>query len=513
LGQSEQILSPYAQGQARIIIIKRSNVSLPTNKQQPTIVWFRQDLRIADNPALWHACQQGIIIPIYILDDQGAQPWSIGGAGRWWLHQALQSLDQILEGKLNIFRGEPFEILQSLADEFGAKAIFWNRCYEPWRIERDAKLKDQFKRSDVEVKSFNGSLLWEPWQIVKKDQTPYKVFTPYYRRGCLPHSEPREPLAVPSKRLIEKKSECSLTIEDLSLMPSINWYRKIAERWQVTECVAHKRLQEFVETGLGDYREGRNYPSQRHVSELSPYLHFGLISVNTVWHRARNEGSLYADENNIDTFLSELGWREFSYYLLYHFPQLPSDNLQVKFDVFPWLEDAEAHLSAWQQGQTGYPLIDAGMRELYNTGYMHNRVRMVVGSFLVKNLLIHWHHGHRWFWDCLVDADLASNSASWQWIAGCGADAAPFFRIFNPVTQSKKFDPEGDYIRHYVPELAALPSKYIHEPWAAPQQVLNSAGIELGTDYPHPVVDIKHSRERALAAFKQTASDGSASSQ
>lgn len=405
------------------------------------------------------------------------------------------------------------EILTALADEHSARAVFWNRCYEPWRIERDGKLKAQLKSTGLDVKSFNASLLWEPWQIVKKDQTPYKVFTPYYRRGCLPHSDPREPLSTPNNLKLSEKSECSLQLDSLSLIPSVNWYSQIADRWEVTETAAHKRLERFIEKGLGNYREGRNYPSQANVSELSPYLHFGLISVNTVWHRARNEGSLYADQDNIDTFLSELGWREFSYYLLYHFPQLPSHNLQNKFDSFPWLPDPQDTLSAWQRGHTGYPLVDAGMRELYNTGYMHNRVRMVVGSFLVKNLLIHWQHGQQWFWDCLVDADLASNSASWQWIAGCGADAAPFFRIFNPVTQSKKFDPEGNYIRHYVPELSNLPSKYIHEPWLAPQEVLDKAGVKLGADYPHPIIDIKQSRERALAAFKQTSSGESGASQ
>jgi deoxyribodipyrimidine photo-lyase len=491
---------------------------LLANHPSPTIVWFRQDLRLADNPAFSKACQKGSVVPVYILDEQTAGPWVLGGASRWWLHQALQSLDQKLGGKLNIFSGDPYEILLSLVKEYNASAVFWNRCYEPWCIKRDGHLKTQLRSAEldnlsVDVESFNGSLLWEPWQILKKDHTAYKVFTPYFRRGCLPHGEPREPLSEPENYKLCEKSKCSLSTDKLNLLPKINWYGEIARRWDVTEHAAQQRLEQFISNGLQDYREGRNFPSKQNVSELSPYIHFGLISTNTIWHRARNEGSLFADSENIDTFLSELGWREFSYYLLYHFPELPSENLQEKFDHFPWLSDTDDHLSAWQQGRTGYPLVDAGMRELYSTGYMHNRVRMVVGSFLVKNLLIHWQHGHQWFWDCLVDADLASNSASWQWIAGCGADAAPFFRIFNPVTQSKKFDTDGEYIRRYVPELAKLPNKYIHEPWLAPEDILNSAGLQLGVDYPQPVVDIKESRERALTAFKQTPSAGSGASQ
>ena len=454
-----------------------------SDQVSPIIVWFRQDLRIADNPALWQACESGEIIPAYILDDHSAEEWSMGGASRWWLHHALQSLDKSLHGKLNIFKGEPLECLSHLADTFNAKAVYWNRCYEPWRLKRDTQIKNDLKDLGLEVKSFNGSLLWEPWEILKKDQTPYKVFTPYYRRGCLGYMPPRKPLPTPKNINSPNKSECSLTLISLDLLP--NSY-----------------LDSFLDQGIADYREGRNFPSKAHVSRLSPYLHFGLISPNSAWYRAKEQGPISADEDNISVFLSELGWREFSYYLLYHFPQLPDTNLQAKFDRFGWAVNSDEDLTAWQTGQTGYPLIDAGMRELYSTGYMHNRVRMVVGSFLVKNLLIHWREGARWFWDCLVDADLASNSASWQWVAGCGADAAPFFRIFNPITQSEKFDKQGDYIRQYVPELADMPSKYIHAPWLAPADVLASANIELGSNYPMPIVDIKQSRELALEEFK-----------
>jgi deoxyribodipyrimidine photo-lyase len=467
-------------------------------------MWFRQDLRLADNPALVDACGRGEIIPIYILDDENADSWKIGGASRWWLHHALEDLNRSLNQGLQLFKGEASAILSVLAHQTGAEAIVWNRCYEPWRIVRDANIKSALKGQGLDVQSFNGSLLWEPWQVLKKDSTPYKVFTPYYRRGCLSAVAPRQPIPIPKSINISKTSNHSLRLEDLNLLPKINWDGEMNARWDISEAAAHTRLDEFVMDDLQDYREGRNFPNKPNVSRLSPYLHFGQISPNIAWHRASEAGAFVTNEQSLDTFLSELGWREFSNYLLYHFPKLPTDNLQARFDLFPWAENTDADLKAWQRGNTGYPLVDAGMRELYNTGYMHNRVRMVVGSFLVKNLLVHWHHGERWFWDCLVDADLASNSASWQWIAGCGADAAPFFRIFNPITQSEKFDKQGAYIRRYVPELGNLPDKYIHAPWLAPSEILTAAGVDIGIDYPAPIIDIKESRERALAAFAVT---------
>jgi deoxyribodipyrimidine photo-lyase len=284
-------------------------------------------------------------------------------------------------------------------------------------------------------------------------------------------------------------------------MPSKRWYDGIAEAWKPGEAGALERLESFLDEGIRNYKEDRNRPDLENVSRLSPHLHFGEISPHQVWHAANSLKATGGLENDIDHFLSELGWREFSYSLLYHWPALPHNNLQGKFDRFPWREDP-ASLRRWQRGQTGYPIVDAGMRELWQTGYMHNRVRMIVGSFLVKNLLLHWHQGEAWFWDTLVDADLANNSASWQWIAGCGADAAPYFRIFNPVTQGRKFDPNGVYVRRLVPEIAALPDKFLHSPWEAPAPVLAGVGIELGSDYPRPMVDLKASRERALEAFR-----------
>ena len=484
---------------------QKNKKELPiSDSNRPSIVWFRQDLRLADNPALCAACEKGKIIPVYILDDNTAGDWRMGGASRWWLHHALESLNISLHGKLQLYRGEPLAILSKLASAASAQGVYWNRCYEPWRIARDGDIKTALKAADIEVQSFNGSLLWEPWQVLKKDHTPYKVFTPYYRRGCLSKVPPREPLAMPNSISSLDVSKESLLLEDLDLLPTIKWDSHMQARWNIGEEAAQDRLDAFVTAELEDYREGRNFPSKANVSRLSPYLHFGQISPNTAWHRAADAAAVINNEASLDTFLSELGWREFSYYLLYHFPQLPTKNLQARFDLFPWATDTESSLKAWQQGKTGYPLVDAGMRELYSTGYMHNRVRMVVGSFLVKNLLIHWHKGEEWFWDCLVDADLASNSAGWQWIAGCGADAAPFFRIFNPITQSEKFDKQGDYIRRYVPELGNMPDKYIHAPWLAPEEVLGLAGVEIAVNYPAPIIDIKESRECALAAFSVT---------
>ena len=433
----------------------------------------------------------------------------MGGASRWWLHQSLSALSESLGGKLLVLSGDPAALLPGLAQTVNAQSVHWNRCYEPWRIARDKGIKEALQNEEIDVQSHNGSLLWEPWQVLKQDQTPYKVFTPYYRRGCLNASAPRTPLRVPSPlNLID--AEIPPTFRDnmgergiaaLGLLPTIPWDQTMQTTWKIGEAAAQARLKEFLNIGLDDYKQGRNFPERPNVSSLSPHLQFGEISPNQVWAQAERIGIEGGFDDDLDCFQSELGWREFSHALLYHQPTLARENLQKKFDHFPWLSD-KTLLKAWQQGQTGFPLVDAGMRELWQTGYMHNRVRMVVGSFLVKNLLTHWHHGEDWFWDCLVDADLAANSASWQWIAGCGADAAPYFRVFNPVTQSERFDPNGTYIRQYVPEIAKLPNKYLHNPGAAPAAMLLAAGVKLGRDYPEPIVELKGSRERALLAFK-----------
>ncbi len=462
------------------------------------IHWFRQDLRIVDNPALFEAAKNGAVLPVYILDDKNARDYSMGAASRWWLHHSLNSLNQSLNGKLSVYNGQPENVLPELARKYKVKAIFWNRCYEPWRIKRDQNIKEKLKADNTEVHSFNGSLLWEPWEALKADKTPYRVFTAFYKNGCFNATRPRQPLPSPKDLSLYDDSSNNTRITDLGLLTETRWDQKLEPHWKIGEKAAHERLADFLAEDLYNYREGRNFPAKPSVSRLSPYLHFGEISPNQVWYetKASSEGE------DPDHFCRELGWREFSNNLLYYNPELPHTNLQSKFNNFPWRDDSEA-LRLWQKGKTGYPIVDAGMRELWQTGYMHNRIRMVVGSFLVKNLLLHWHHGERWFWDCLVDADLANNSAGWQWIAGCGADAAPYFRIFNPVTQGRKFDPDGKYTRQFIPELKDLPNKYLFNPWEAPEEILTAAGIKLGQTYPEPIVNLKYSRERALEAFQK----------
>jgi deoxyribodipyrimidine photo-lyase len=468
----------------------------------PVIFWFRQDLRLADNPGLCEAANAGSVIPIYILDEQNAQEWAMGGASLWWLHHALDNLNQSLNGKLIILKGDATELVPHISKETGAQAVLWNRCYEPWRIARDKAIKSSLKEnSDIRVESFNASLLWEPWTVSKDDGNPYKVFTPYYRNGCLKATPPREPLDKPDLTFAQHTYQGE-TLESLGLIPDITWYKQMEQEWTPSEAGAKQRLGHFLNHGLKLYKKGRDEPAQEATSKLSSYLHFGQISPNTAWYSALEAAAAAQKEDeNLDCFLSELGWREFSYYLLYHQPEIIWNNLQEKFNRFPWKAQQSKELEAWQKGLTGYPIVDAGMRELWQTGYMHNRVRMIVGSFLVKNLLHHWHLGEQWFWDTLLDADLASNSASWQWIAGCGADAAPYFRIFNPVLQGEKFDKHGDYIRTYIPELKHLPDKYIHKPWEASDTVLKDAHLTLGKDYPKPIVDLKASRQRALDAL------------
>ncbi len=465
-----------------------------------TILWFRQDLRLTDNPALTEAAQHGDVIPVYIQDSDTPTELSVGGAGNWWLHHSLTALSKSLSNKLVVTRGNPLSVLRDMVAKTGATTVMWNRCYDAYARQRDSEIKHALKEAGVNAKSFNGSLLWEPMSVLKKDQTPYKVFTPYYRKGCLAATPPRYPTAKPSFTLAEHDYP-QRKVEDLGLLPSINWDSEFYDHWAPGEIGAADKLQQFISEAATAYKDQRNIPSKAGTSRLSAHLHFGEMSPNQAWY-AILDAFGGSDDSNIDTYLSELGWREFNYYLLYHWPSINTDNFNSKFDAFPWRDDPSA-LKAWQKGQTGIPIVDAGMRELWQTGYMHNRVRMVVASFLVKNLLIDWRLGERWFWDCLVDADLASNSGGWQWAAGSGADAAPYFRVFNPILQGEKFDKQGDYVKQYCPELSRVPDKYIHKPWEAPPNVLHNAGIVLGKDYPQPIVDLKTSRQRALDAYQQ----------
>ena len=469
-------------------------------QNSPVILWFRQDLRLKDNPALLAAHQtESPILPVYILDDENSQEWKMGAASRWWLHESLKSLNETLEHTLCLQRGPAKKMLEDIIQQVQATAVYWNRCYEPWRLARDRQIYESLKHNGIAVHTFNGSLLFEPHTTRKEDGTPYKVFTPFYKNGCLGKGdEPRRPQKAPKHLQLAKHN--SLELNDLELLPVIPWHTKLEPYWQPGETGAQARLKTFMKHGLQGYKEGRNHPARNNVSRLSPHLHFGEISINEVWHAAKSKMTATGWRTDGETFLSELGWREFSHNLLYHFSDLPRKNLQHKFNAFPWRK-APKDLKRWQRGQTGFPIVDAGMRELWETGYMHNRVRMIVGSFLVKNLMLHWHHGEDWFWDTLVDADLANNSASWQWIAGCGADAAPYFRIFNPVTQGQKFDENGEYVKKFVPELAAVPLKYLHCPWKAPENVLELAGVKLGGNYPRPIVDLHSSRTRALRSY------------
>ncbi|MBP9776703.1 MAG: deoxyribodipyrimidine photo-lyase [Alphaproteobacteria bacterium] len=461
-------------------------------QEKPAIVWLRQDLRLADNPALQAAANHPFFA-VYIWDEK--DPWSPGGASRWWLHKSLNALKQSLRerGVQLIFkRGNPLHILKALTNETKACGVYWNRCYESYAINRDKEIKSYFKNEGIPCQSFNGSLLAEPWEIQTKTKGPYQVFTPFWKvlqSLSFPKPNPIPDLQGWNVPIV------SDSIKEWGFHPTL-WGQGLEETWQPGEKGAWERLNRFLEEGMEAYARKRDYPSENGSSHLSSYLHWGELSPRQIWHQT----SLVHGAEALP-FLRQLGWREFSYHLLFHFPELPSKPLRSSFSHFPWEVNADA-LKAWQTGKTGYPLVDAGMRELWHTGSMHNRVRMVVASFLVKHLLLPWQKGEEWFWDTLVDADLANNAISWQWVAGCGADAAPYFRIFNPTLQSQKFDPEGTYIKQWIPELQALDSVYIHSPWQASPEVLERAGIQLGTTYPFTIIDHSFARKRALEALK-----------
>jgi len=444
---------------------------------QPVIFWFRHDLRAGDNPALSAAIATGRpVIALYIHDDA-----HMGGASKWWLHHSLEKLAASLP--LTIRAGNSEQVLQQMIADTGASAVYWNRDYDPASVARDTHFKAALQTLGIDAKSFKGNVLFEPWEVTTQGGTPFRVFTPFYK-ACLARLNLIGESLAPIGAFKTVKVD-SLKVSDLQLLPAIPWDRGFAAVWQPGEEGAWTRLQNFIAGGMGDYKVQRDFPAIEATSRLSPHLHFGEISHRDVWNTAYPHAESTA-------FLRELIWREFSIHLLHYNQQLPTVPLQPKFANFPWEPDT-TQLAAWTRGRTGYPIVDAGMRQLWETGWMHNRVRMIVGSFLVKHLLQPWQEGEKWFWDTLVDADVANNSASWQWIAGCGADAAPYFRVFNPILQGQKFDPKGTYIRRFVPELRDVPDDYIHTPW-----------LWMGkTAYPAPIIDHAEGRKRALAAYQK----------
>lgn len=471
----------------------------------PIVYWFRADLRTRDLPGLVAAVKTGRpLLACYILDDESPGDWRLGSASRWWLHHSLRSLAATIEdlgGKLLLRRGNTRKVLPEILAAADADTVYCSQHFEPWARQLERDLQEELGRRGYSIKTFPGASLFHPGAVLNQSAQPYKVYTPFWR-ACRAHDAPPVPSSRPGKITWSSNLPQGDHLHDWCLLPSDpDWAEGWEKMWQPGEQGARGRLKSFLRGPVTEYRKGRDFPATDCTSRLSPHLRFGELSVGEVWHRVQAwAGKNPTQAAAAEKFLSELGWREFSHYLLYHFPTIPELPFKQQFQAFPWLGD-KAALRAWQRGQTGYPVVDAGMRELWQTGYMHNRIRMVVASFLTKHLLIHWRAGEDWFWDTLLDADLANNACSWQWVAGSGADAAPFFRIFNPVAQGEKFDPEGHYVRRWVPEIAGLPDNYLHRPWEAPQPVLEQAGVQLGATYPHPIVDHKQAREAALAAY------------
>lgn len=480
---------------------------------RPVIVWFRDDLRLADNPALHAAAAtKRPLVCIYIHDEKTRGVRSLGGAARWWLHGSLHSLHESLTqhgGRLIILRGAAVEVLPGLASALGAPTVYWNRRYDGSGRKIDSSAQAVLEKHHIEVASFNGHLLNEPWTIKNQSGKPFRVFTAYWR-AAIARGAPEEPLGVPRNlrfHALPRKLK-AIPLGSLGLEPrSPDWAGGLRAQWQRDEPSAKTHLTHFLKKALREYPVDRDRPDRHGTSRLSPYLCFGNISVRQIWHAARAaviSRRSPANTRQLDKFLAELGWREFNYHVLYHHPDLAERNFQSRFDPLRWRTDRRG-LEAWRRGLTGYPIVDAGMRELWTTGWMHNRVRMVAASFLIKHLLIDWRTGEQWFWDTLVDADPANNAANWQWVAGSGADAAPYFRIFNPILQGERYDPDGAYVRRWVPELARLPASIIHKPWTAKAKQLEDAGVHLGKTYPHPIVDHDKARHRALLNVRSLA--------
>ena len=462
--------------------------------------WFRLDLRLNDNPSIEKLSKDvDSIMPIYIHDESK----NIGRASKCWLEKSLKSLDSQLKklnSKLYIFRGNPETIINKILQNKSITHFYWNRIYDEDSINRDRNIKSSLLKKSISCQSFNGYLLTEPWNIQNKSGSFFKVFTPFWKANYELLKNTR--LVSSSKKkcnFYNQNINFSLNIEELKLnYPEKIWMNKIVSYWHVGEDAAKAKLKNFIKFKLQNYSSGRDRPDTEFTSRLSPHLHFGEISPRRIFYEVMKSS---IDEDNKRKYLSEIGWRDFSYNLLYHYPKMTDEPIQSKFNKFPWLRNKKS-LKDWQIGKTGIPIVDAGMKELYETGWMHNRVRMIVGSFLTKNLLIHWKEGERWFFDCLVDADIGSNSAGWQWISGSGADASPYFRIFNPVLQGKKFDPKGDYVRKFIPSLIKIPDKFVHSPWEMNSQEQEKYNFFIEKDYLLPVVDLSETRKRALSAFK-----------
>ncbi len=471
-----------------------------------SLVWFREDLRLADNPALHAAVQTGDpLVCLYVLDEDSPCIRPLGGASRWWLAGSLRALQKDIGtrgGRLLLRRGPASIIVPEVIAQAGARRLFFNRRFEPNAAAADRSVAGTLQKSGIEVTSFNGSLLHDPGSLVNRAGEPMRVFTPFWRT-LVNRLQPRAPLPTP-ERFRGSPPLPSDRLEDWGLEPRApDWAEGLRQAFDRGEAGAHARLHTFLRSGLGSYATERDYPDRDASSRLSPHLRFGEISPHQLWDAAEQAwhgaSGARASAENIDKLRSEIGWREFNYHLL-HDHDLARENINKRFNDFPFMRDGPS-LEAWQSGRTGYPIVDAGMRQLWRTGWMHNRVRLITASFLVKHLLIDWREGEAWFWDTLVDADPANNPANWQWVAGSGADAAPYFRIFNPVLQGETFDPGGAYVRRFVPELARMPDQFIHKPWMAPALVLEQAGVALGRTYPSPIVDHKAARQRALAAF------------
>ena len=476
--------------------------------EAPCIVWFRDDLRLSDHPALHAAAAPGRpIICLYILDETTRHPTArpIGGAARWWLAQSLRALQKSLGAlgvPLLLRKGSAVRIIPEVAREVGASEVVWNAIAQAPHQAVEAEVAAALQDLGIDAQAFAGDLLAAPESVRTKEGRGLRVFTPFWRR-VQALGAPPDPLPAP-RRLRPGPGLSGESVESLALEPAHpDWTGGLRESWTPGDRPAQERLQTFLSKHLAGYAHDRDRPDRDATSGLSPHLRFGEISPRQVWHAAHFAAAeRHALAGDAEKFLSELGWREFCRHLLFDVPDLATRNLQPSFDAFPWRQD-EAALKAWQRGLTGYPIVDAGMRQLWHTGVMHNRVRMVVASFLVKHLLIDWREGEQWFWDTLVDADAGNNPANWQWVAGCGADAAPYFRVFNPVLQGEKFDPDGAYVRRWVPELVQLPRKFIHQPWEAAPLELAGAGITLGKTYPHPIIDHRKGRERALKAYEK----------